>query len=92
MKAESKMVCGKVAALVTTRIDLVSKSGKVIPEFEPLFTFRAQDKLALPVLRKYLVDCIENNCATEHTNLIQQDIAEFEQFAEKYPDRMKLPD
>lgn len=92
MKGETVVICGKVQVAATTRLTIMSKSGKVIPEFEPLFTFRAQDVLALPRLIEYLKDCKEHNCNPEHIALIESDIAEFEKFQSRHPDRMKIPD
>ena len=64
------------------------KSGKEVPEDEPLFIFRAQDKKALAALVAYslVVDKLE------HRAQIQKDIEDFRAFQEKHPERMKEPD
>jgi len=62
--------------------------GVPLPEDEPLFILRAQDKNALPVLLAYHIIC-EN---IEHQANVTKSIRDFQEFIRKHPDRMKEPD
>lgn len=63
-------------------------SGVVIPDEEPVMVFRAKDKRAVAALWGYHDSCVD----TAHRAVIKARIAEFEQFAKDYPERMKEPD
>ena len=62
--------------------------GVPVPDDEPVFIFRAQDKWALSVLISYQM-AVGN---LEHRAELQKSISDFREFAKKYPERMKEPD
>jgi hypothetical protein len=68
---------------------LVSRAeGVPVPEDEPLFILRAQDRNALPMLMAYHAICQDLN----HQGNVIKSINDFDEFRKKYPDRMKEPD
>ncbi len=68
---------------------LVNRStGKAIPDDEPVFILRAQDKLAMAALEAYLFE-IEDPV---HAAVVGSRIADFAAFAQAHPERMKVPD
>lgn len=68
-------------------------SGEYIPFDEPVFIFRARDKIALQALYHYISLCARYVSAdSNHVRAIRLRIAEFEKFAHQHPDRMKFPD
>lgn len=68
-----------------------TSNNTIIPEEEPLFLFRARDKLALRVLRFYQALCIEDRCTDYQLKMLENRIAEFSLFADKHPGAMKQP-
>ena len=68
-------------------------SGEDIPFDEPVFIFRARDKIALQALYHYNSLCARYVGANNsHVHAIRLRIADFERFAHQHPDRMKFPD
>lgn len=68
---------------------LVKRSNEVpIPEDEPVFIFRAQDRKALSALVAYNVILDNLNQKAE----VMKSINGFRGFQEKFPERMKEPD
>ena len=65
-----------------------SRTGKPIPDDEPVFVLRAQDLHALHAMRHYLVFCTE----PDQVAAVNRRIADFEAFAVAHPERMKEPD
>lgn len=68
---------------------LVKRENQVpIPNDEPLFILRAQDRKALPALSHYLaiLDTLE------HKAEVMKSINDFREFQEMNPERMKEPD
>lgn len=63
-------------------------SGEVIPIDEPVFVFRARDRIALGVLNFYRSQVPPG----EHRQAITKRMDDFEEFAEQNPERMKEPD
>jgi hypothetical protein len=63
-------------------------SGESIPHDEPVFIFRARDRKAIPALLHYVELCAD----PDHKKAVVQRIADFNQFAKQYPDRLKYPD
>jgi len=61
---------------------------KPIPDNEPLFIFRAQDRKALPALCAYLM-ILDN---LNHKANVNKSIKDFCEFQEKNPQLMKEPD
>ena len=59
-----------------------------IPDEEPLFIFRAQDRKALPALVAYnvILDNLDQKAE------VMKSINDFRKFQEKFPERMKEPD
>lgn len=62
--------------------------GVPVPEDEPLFILRAQDRNALPVLVAYNAIC-QN---LEHNANVTKSIKDFTDFRNSNPERMKEPD
>jgi hypothetical protein len=76
-----------------------SKYGKLdipgIPDDEPVFVLRAKDKLAVRTLYKYEILAMSrggSDIPQEFLDNVTQVIDKFEEWAEKNPDKMKLPD
>lgn len=68
---------------------LVSKSdSQPIPEDEPLFILRAQDRNALAALTCYQALCLK----PDHKASVQKSIDDFNKFRAVNPERMKEPD
>ena len=63
-------------------------TGIPLPENEPLFIMRAQDKLALGILGAYHA-MTEN---LRHKEELMKVIKDFRKFERDNPDRMKIPD
>jgi hypothetical protein len=63
-------------------------SGEVIPDNEPIMTFRAKDKKFLPHLHGYWADCSNQ----EHYRAVREQILRFEEFRKQHPELMKEPD
>ena len=63
-------------------------SGKVIPEDEPVFIFRAQDKYAAPALAHYATLLTTK----EHHIAVTERLRDFELFKKNHPERIKFPD
>lgn len=79
---EPKYAIGERGRIVNRR------TGRAIPDDEPVFILRAQDKLALQTLLAY-----RSAVGAEGLNpdSIGERILAFSAFAERNPDRMKLP-
>lgn len=67
-------------------------TGEALPVGEPLFLFRAKDKLVLEMLNYYHQLCREAQCTPEHTAGAFHMIRQAEKFAREHPERMKVPD
>ena len=63
-------------------------TGKPVPDDEPLFIFRAQDRNAVVALQAYKDTCT----SPDHRFVVQRRIDDFMRFAAEHPDRMKEPD
>lgn len=63
-------------------------TGKPIPDSEPIFVLRAQDKHAAEAIRFYMSLCQE----PDHTKAVSTRLAAFERFAEENSACMKEPD
>jgi hypothetical protein len=66
-------------------------NGNEIPNDEPLFIFRAKDRLAIRAIQCYLALCVEDNCTSEQLLGIKKMIGEFHRWAVDNPDKMKQP-
>jgi hypothetical protein len=66
-------------------------NGNEIPNDEPLFIFRAKDKLAFDTLTYYLHKCIEDGCSREQLKTLSEMCSEFRTWARNNPDKMKQP-
>ena len=64
------------------------ESGAPIPDDEPIFVFRAKDRLAVRVLTGYF-SAIED---PEHARAVATRLEDFKRFAKEHPERMKDPD
>jgi hypothetical protein len=63
-------------------------SGETIPDDEPVFIFRARDKLAAGVLGDYANMCTNE----EHAKAVTDRFIQFGDWSESHKDRMKEPD
>ena len=63
-------------------------SGAPIPDDEPIFIFRAKDRLAVRILTAYF-SAIEDS---EHARAVAGRLEDFKRFAREHPERMKDPD
>lgn len=65
-----------------------------VPKDEPIIVFRAQDKHVEPLLARYevQVDGQSNRPSQEWFDGLAEKRAEFAEFREQHPDRMKTPD
>ena len=63
-------------------------SGAPIPDDEPIFIFRAKDRLAVRILTSYF-SAIED---PEHARAVAGRLEDFKRFAREHPERMKDPD
>jgi len=76
-------------ALVVAPVASANKPiREIIPADEPVFVFRARDRHACQVLYDYAVT-VKN---PEHREAIFARLADFQQFADAHPKRMKEPD
>lgn len=66
-------------------------NGEVLPDEEPLFLVRARDHLALPMLHKYREMMVTDGCNDYILNLMDEMLAQFDDFQKRYPERMKQP-
>lgn len=68
-------------------------SGEFIPAEEPVFIFRARDKLALMAIFHYISLCVRFIGGDHsHVKALRARAAEFEKFTKQFPTRMKFPD
>ena len=67
-------------------------TGEEIPVGEPLALFRAQDKLAGPMLFFYKDSALCAGCSREFRKGVDKLLTKFAVWAELNPGRMKLPD
>ena len=63
-------------------------SGTSIPDDEPIFIFRAKDRLAVRILTAYF-SAIED---PEHARTVADRLEDCKRFAREHPERMKDPD
>jgi hypothetical protein len=68
-----------------------TSNGEPIPHDEPVMIFRGRDRLALPLIRIYRELGFIDGCNDYHNTLIDKQIAAFEEFRAKHPERMKQP-
>lgn len=66
-------------------------NGEVLPHDEPLFLIRARDYLALPLLEHYAKISGADSCTDYHMSGVARAIAEFREFRDKHPEKMKQP-
>ena len=64
------------------------ESGAPIPDDEPIFVFRAKDRLAVRILTGYF-SAIED---PEHARAVAARLEDFKRFAKEHPERMQDPD
>ena len=64
------------------------QTGAPIPDDEPIFLFRAKDRLAVRILTAYF-SAIED---PEHARAVAARLEDFKRFAREHPERMKDPD
>lgn len=64
------------------------ESGAPIPDDEPVFIFRAKDRLAVRILTAYF-SAIENS---EHARAVAARLEDFKRFSREHPERMKDSD
>ena len=66
-------------------------TGKPIPDDEPVFVLRAQDVKAIYALQAYLSH-VAGSGDIRHVSVVNARIANFIDFANAHPERMKTPD
>jgi len=66
-------------------------NGNEIPEDEPLFIFRAKDRLAIKSLAHYFCSCVMDECTSEQVNSLANTIIEWAKWQKNNPDKMKQP-
>lgn len=81
-----RIIDGKHAVVNETIVVL-----EEIPEGEPLFLFRARDKLAVEALRAYLRLCVDADCSGYQLRAVAEHVARFNVWSEQNPDKMKEP-
>jgi hypothetical protein len=62
-----------------------------IPDNEPKVIFRGKDRLAIPLLLKYLELCEEDKCTPYQLDGCVELIRRFQMFTATHPDAMKQP-
>ena len=67
-------------------------SGEAIPPDEPVFIFRARDKLAVRALLNYADQIGRLPGSGEHFAAVRKRVKHFRAFASRHPERMKTPD
>jgi hypothetical protein len=68
-----------------------TSNGEPIPDDEPVIIVRARDHLALPLMKIYRILALVDRCTDWFMNELNRDIAAFEEFKVRYPERMKQP-
>jgi hypothetical protein len=66
-------------------------TGEPIPSDEPVILFRARDRNAIPMLRRYKELCEADGCTDFHLAGIENRLSAFVGFSEDYPECMKQP-
>jgi hypothetical protein len=84
-------VCESVNELDIVKLLPNGAEGEIVPLDEPLFLVRARDRLAIPLLRHFRELCVADGCNDYMLGLTDHTIAQFELFANLYPERMKQP-
>lgn len=64
------------------------KTGKPIPDDEPVMIFRAKDKHASSAICNYMMDCKD----LEHKSAVEKRWWQFCEFKENNPQKIKEPD
>lgn len=63
------------------------KTGRIIPDDEPIFILRARDKHAIKVMGNYADLCSVKG----HIDVVNSRIQDFKNFADANPERMREP-
>lgn len=66
-------------------------NGQVIEESEPVILFRARDWLAVPLLKHYREQCIQDGCNDFQLKQMDELVERFAKFARENPGVMKQP-
>lgn len=69
-----------------------TRTGVAIPEDEPLFLLRGKDTLAAPAILYYWDLCRSSGVRSTQREGVTNMVLEFEEFAARRAERMKLPD
>lgn len=87
--ADSGRAGGVSQVALGYRTALVNRvSGKAIPHDEPVFILRARDVHAVRAIEHYRGLCHDE----DHKAFVAARVLQFQDFAEKHPERMKEPD
>lgn len=81
-----RIICTKYK----TTGDITKLDGTPIPEDEPLFLFRAQDKLLVKTLGYYRKLCISSGTSEETLGMLDEQIAQIEQWQRSHFTRFPL--
>lgn len=82
----------KVPAGVHANRDSEIKSILGIPDSEPIFILRAQDKLAIHVIQEYAAMADEVGIPATFVEDVEDDVMAFTMWQKENPDRVKYPD
>lgn len=81
----------KIDGKYQTSGDITKLDGTPIPEEEPLFLFRAQDKLLLQLLEDYMQLCIEAGSPDQHLGSLKQTMDTIKAWQEANADKLRVP-
>lgn len=82
-----------LGVVINGAVEIVkATNGNPIEEAEPIFLFRGQDLLSIPVLEHYVELCKANDASPQHLHQVQAMLDDFKAFAANFPDRMKMPE
>ena len=69
-----------------------AKKALGIPQDEPFFVLRAQDKCAASAIQHYLEIAQAHGTTPAFDDQVTQFVRDFVQFGEEHPDKLKVPD
>jgi hypothetical protein len=72
--------------------DITKLDGTPVPDDEPLFLFRAHDKLLVQLLEYYMELCKNAGSPEAQINLLNQRIGEIKSWQSSHQNMLKIPD
>lgn len=82
----------KIDGKYQTSGDITKLDGTPIPEDEPLFLFRAHDKLLVQLLEYYMELCKKAGSPQTQIDLLNQRIDEIKSWQSSHQNMLKIPD